>query len=176
MLRTLRVSGDLTQMMTIAQNIDVHAVSASGRQRKPIVYTIINGPSDPAWQAAVDRGWDYSKITWRQLNTQPGNGILIDTQNWRIKNGTNQTVPNASQGATFEEYFEMSTGTGNAPNTTPSSTYTGTVVGGHAVPNKAGKTFISVSAMVNPWTEVLTSATSVNYDTGYETDNEADGE
>lgn len=160
---------DLAQMMTFAENIDICAVSASGRQRMPIVYTVINGPSDPAWQAAVARGWDYSKVTWREQSTQPGNGILIDAQNWRIKNGINYNVPNAPQGATFEEYHEVTAGIGNAPNNTPSSNYTGTVVNGQVVPNIYGKTVVSVSAMLNPWTEVLTSATtSLSYGTDFE--------
>jgi hypothetical protein len=152
-------ANDLNSILQIKEDINECATSASGRVRKPVIYTIVNSMDDPAIVAAIARGWDYSTGTWRQTATSPGNGIFIDTQNWRIKNGTNQTIPNSVAGDTWEESFEMDAGSGNAPGNVPSKVYTSAISGGNLVPSTLGHTMLAVAAASNPWTTVLTSLT-----------------
>lgn len=110
----------LDEMINISQGIDQYAISATGRIRMPVVYTIVSAQEDPAVQAAIARGWDYTSSSWRQIG-QPDNGVTLDFATNRIRYGSSRYSPQSSLITITEEEHEKTAGSSNAPNNTPST-------------------------------------------------------
>ncbi len=133
---------------TVAQGIDQHLVSASGRVRMPVIYNYVNSQADA--QEFTDRGWDYTTRSWYEIG-QPLNGVFLDPQNYRIKASSANFPPNSVQGDIYEEHHEALFAFGNGPNNMPSKYYTSF----NALPNDIGKTMIYMASMLDPFTPVL---------------------
>jgi len=154
----------LEQMITLAQRVDQATLSASGRTRLPTQYHIINSMEDEIIQQAQAREWDYTNRSWRKAGDNT-NGITIDTENWRLETSFASYTQGASQSDILEEEFEKTFGTGDAPNNTSSDAYLaglGYDTDGIIILSPLGKTMGAVSAMSNPWTEVLLEGTYKN--------------
>ena len=138
------------EMLTIAQGIDENTVSASGRERRPVVYHRVSSQDDQIIQDAIDRNWEYTSMTWRE-QTSPGN-VVNTTSEGRIIYGSSRYRLNAILADITEELFEETNGTGNAPNNTPSKVY---IHAGNGELNKLGKTMTAVSATADQGTEFI---------------------
>ena len=142
----------LDEMVNIAQGIDQNAVSATGRIRMPVVYTIVSAQEDPAVQSAIARGWDYTSRSWREVG-QPGNTINLDPATRRIRYGSARYSPTAIRSDIHEEETEKTLGSTNGPGNVASKTYTYSLT--NLQLNKLGQTMVSVSTSANTNTEIL---------------------
>jgi hypothetical protein len=141
----------LDEMINISQGIDQYAVSASGRIRLPVIYTIVSAQEDQAIQDAISRNWEYTNSSWRQVG-QPGNTVALDPATMRIRYGSSRYSLGVPSGDVLEEEHEKTIAGGNAPNNIPSTAYTYDLTGQL---NKLGGTMMAVSSAVNTGTQVL---------------------
>ena len=138
----------------ITLNIDQHLTSPSGKIRMPINYHFISSQEDA--QEFIDRVWDYTHSTWFQLG-QPGNAVVLDVPNQRIRRAYASVPLGSSQANVFEEIKESQLASGNAPGNIASSGYTVKWNNeGFRTPNDVGITMIVMGTGLNSWTPVIT--------------------
>lgn len=142
----------LNEMIDISQGIDQYAISATGRIRAPVIYTIVSSREDPAVQAAIARNWDYTNTTWREGGGQPGNTVTLDPTTKRIIRSSSNYPPNSALIDITEELKEQRIAGGNAPNNIPSTNFTYDTNGRL---NKLGGTMVAISKAINTGTEIL---------------------
>jgi hypothetical protein len=154
---TNETTSNMEQALQTKENIEYiqsHAQSASGRNMMPMQYRIIETPNDPIYQAAINRGFDYTIRTWRRAGN-PGNSIYWDLEHQRIKSGSSLYSAFAGLGTMLAENTEVATGMGNITQGTIADFGIVLDAQGNIVYNDLGQTTVQVSAKSNPGTKVL---------------------
>ncbi len=143
----------IQEMLDIAMEIDKHAITPTGRNRKPVNYHLIHEEQDSIVGEAQQRNWEYTSRSWRQIGP-PGNGVRLDS-NYRILEGNARYAEGAGIFAVGEEEFEKTLASGDAPNNQSSGAYTFKPKDNIVTPNHVGRTMIAVSTTVDTGTQFL---------------------